>query len=145
MNYSLSLLLILAVPLLFSCKQGTESEPAARKISSFEGTYVGYRSRSIAQEKALDSIKVTLEVTRTGANQIQILQTSPNEFRYLVSIKGNLFSYDRGLTESECGASAITGEGYFREKELYLIETLSCTRQVAQSKSFIHLRAVKQL
>ncbi|TDB67975.1 hypothetical protein [Arundinibacter roseus] len=135
---------ILAFFLLFSCQKETERVPEAQANSSFEGTYAGYRSQRLANELATDSTKITLEVSRISDSQIQILQTSPNEFSYLVTMKNHRFSYDRGLGEADCGAASIQGEGVFQNNSLVLLETLRCTRNTSYPDRHVQLRAFKQ-
>ena len=59
-------------------------------------------------------------------------------------MQGNRFTYNLGITEAACGAARIEGEGTFQGKQLYLQETLECTRTLAAAKTFTHLRATKQ-
>lgn len=116
----------------------------ALSSTSIEGTYTGYRSQQSGQKSATDSTKITLKVTRLSANQVEILQTSPNEFKYTVTMQDNRFTYDLGITEAACGAARIAGEGTFKGKELYLLETLECTHTLSAAKTFTQLRASKQ-
>lgn len=144
MKFSLSALLI-PVFLLFFCKNKSEDTLATSlKITLVEGTYEGYRSQQQGQRSATDSTKITLQVSRLATDQVQILQTSPNEFKYVVTMKGDHFTYDRGIVEAACGAARIKGEGSFQGNALYLIETLECTKNTNVPDSFIRLRATKK-
>lgn len=144
MKFSLPTLLIPLFLLLF-CKKKTEVPlPISLKMTSVEGIYEGYRSQQQGQQTATDSTKITLQVTRLAADLVQILQTSPNEFKYVVTMKDNRFTYDRGIVEAACGAARIKGEGNFSSNALYLIETLECTKNTSIPDSFIRLRARKK-
>lgn len=138
------LLILLSIFLLISCTKTENSTPTALHSASIEGTYTGYRSQQSGQKAATDSTKITLKVTRLSANRVEILQTSPNEFKYTVTMQDNHFTYDLGITEAACGAARIAGEGTFKNNELYLLETLECTRTLSAAKTFTHLRASKQ-
>lgn len=144
MKFSLFALLI-PVFFLFFCKNKSEDILATSlKTTPVEGTYEGYRSQQQGQQAATDSTKITLQITRLAADQVEILQTSPNEFRYVVTMKDNHFTYDRGLVEAACGAARIKGEGNFNGNAVYLIETLECTKNTSVPRSFIRLRATKK-
>lgn len=139
------LALLIPVFFLFFCKNKSELPlVASLKIPSIEGIYEGYRSQQQGQQAATDSIKITLQVSRLAADQVQILQTSPNEFKYVVTIKDNRFTYDRGIVEAACGVAHIKGEGNFQGNALYLVETLECTKNTSVPDSFIRLRATKK-
>ena len=138
------LLILLSLFLLISCTKTENSTPMSLSSASIEGTYTGYRSQQSGQKDATDSTKITLEVTRLSANRAEILQTSPNEFKYTVTMQGNRFTYNLGITEAACGSARIAGEGTFNGKDLYLLETLECTRTLSAAKTFTHLRATKQ-
>lgn len=116
----------------------------APNSDSIEGTYAGYRSKQNNQQAATDSTKIMLQVKRLSANQVEILQTSPNDFKYTVTMQDNHFTYDLGITEAACGAARIQGTGTFEGRELYLLETLECTRTLTAAKTFVQLRATKQ-
>ncbi|WP_373514130.1 hypothetical protein [Persicitalea sp.] len=142
-----TLLLTLLLPafFLFFCKSKSEDTFATSlKSGTVEGTYEGYRSQQKGQQPATDSTKITLKVTRLAADQVQILQTLPNEFKYVVSMKDNHFTYDRGIVEAACGVAHIKGEGNFQDNSVYLIETLECTKNTSVPNSFIRLRAMKK-
>ncbi len=144
MKFSL-LTLLIPVLFLFFCKSKSEDHFATSlKITSVEGTYEGYRSQQEGQRSATDSTKITLQVTRLAADYVEILQTSPNEFKYVVTMKDNRFTYDRGIVEAACGVAHIKGEGSFSGNALYLIETLECTKNTTVPDSFIRLRAKKK-
>ena len=144
MKFSLPALLI-PVFFLFFCKNKSEdAQPTSLKIISIEGIYEGYRSQEQGQRSATDSTKITLQVTRLSVDRVEILQTLPNEFRYVVTMKDNRFTYDRGLVEAACGVALIKGEGSFQGNTLYLIETLECTKDTSVPNSFIRLRAKKK-
>ncbi len=144
MKFSLPALLI-SVFVLFFCKNKSEDALATSfRTTSVEGTYEGYRSQQQGQQEVTDSTKITLQVTRLAADHVQILQTLPNEFKYIVTMKDNHFTYDRGIVEAACGAARIKGEGNFQSNALYLIETLECTKNTKVPDSFIRLRATKK-
>ncbi|GHB80589.1 hypothetical protein [Persicitalea jodogahamensis] len=143
MKYSKTVLLISAFLLTF-CKNKSDSPLVDAPNIDVEGTYVGYRSQQQGQRVAADSTEITLQVTRISANQVQILQTSPNEFRYTVTTNSRQFTYDRGIIEAPCGVASIKGEGSFNENSLYLEETLKCTKNTTIPDSFIRLRATKK-
>ncbi len=143
MKYSI-LALLISTFFLFFCKNKSENALVASPDIDVEGTYVGYRSQQQGQKLATDSIKITLQVTRLSDNQVQILQTVPNEFKYIVTINNNHFTYDRGIAEAPCGAASIRGKGSFYENSVYLEETLICTKNTAVPDSFIRLRATKK-
>lgn len=127
---------------LVSCIKKENS--ASMNSDSIEGTYTGYRSQQSGQKAATDSTIIDLKVTRLSGNQVEILQTSPNEFKYTVTMQDNHFTYNLGITEAACGAARIYGEGSFKGNTLYLQETLECTRTLTAAKTFTHLRATKQ-
>lgn len=136
--------LLLLFFLAASCIKKENNAALTPVADSVEGTYIGYRSQQNGGKAANDSTQITLKVSRLSATQVQILQTSPNEFRYLVTMQDNRFTYDLGITEAACGAARIVGEGTFKGKELYLLETQECTRALSAAKIFTHLRATKQ-
>jgi hypothetical protein len=138
------LLLWLPLFLLISCTKTENSTPMALRSDSIEGTYAGYRSQPSDQKAATDSTKITLIVTRLAENQVEILQTLPNQFQYTVTMQDHRFTYDRGITEAACGVARIKGEGSFKGGTLYLLETLECTRTLTAAKTFTQLRASKQ-
>ncbi|MPR32941.1 hypothetical protein [Salmonirosea aquatica] len=129
---------------LVSCIKKENSASMIPDADSIEGTYSGYRSQQIGQQVAKDSTRIILEVKRLPSGQVQILQTSPNEFKYLVTMQNNRFTYDLGITEAACGVAKIQGEGSFKDNKLFLLETLECTRSLAAAKTFVQLRATKQ-
>ncbi len=129
---------------LASCIKKENSTSMYPNSDSIEGTYTGYRSQQSGQKPATDSTKIALKVTRLSASQVEILQTSPNVFKYLVKMQDNRFTYDLGITEAACGAARIEGKGSFKANALYLLETLECTRTLTAAKTFTHLRATKQ-
>lgn len=127
-----------------SCTKEDTGKVEFSAPETVEGTYLGYRSQHIGKNLATDSTRITLKVTRLADGRVQILQTSPNEFKYIVTMQGRGFTYDLGITEAACGAARLGGEGTFKDKELYLLETLECTRIPSASKAFTQLRAFKQ-
>ena len=143
MKYRLPLFLIV-IFLTNSCIKKDNGTVELSDPASVESTYTGYRSQRTGQKVATDSTQITLKVSRLADEKVQILQTSPNEFKYIVTMQGNRFTYNLGITEAACGAARIEGEGTFQGKELYLLETLECTRTLAAAKTFTHLRATKQ-
>lgn len=138
------LLILLSFILLLSCTKIENRTPIALSSASIEGTYTGYRSQPNDKKAVADSTQITLKVTRLTANQVEILQTLPNQFKYTVTMEDNRFTYDLGITEAACGAARIVGEGTFKGKELYLLETLECTRTLSAAKTFTQLRASKK-
>ena len=144
MKFSLPALLVPAFFLFFCKNKSDDPLTTSLKTVSVEGTYEGYRSQQEGQRSATDSTKITLQVTRLAADHVEILQTSPNEFKYVVTMKDNRFTYDRGIVEAACGVASIKGEGNFQRNTLYLIETLECTKNTSVPDNFIRLRAVKK-
>ena len=138
------LLVLLSLFLLLSCTKTENSTPLALSSDSIEGTYAGYRSQPYDQKAETDSTQIILKVTRLATNQVEILQTLPNQFKYIVTMQDNRFTYDRGITEAACGVARIKGEGSFKGGTLYLLETLECTRTLTAAKTFTQLRATKQ-
>ena len=130
--------------LLVSCINKENSASLNTTADEIEGTYSGYRSKRIGQQAATDSTKVLLKVSRLPSGKVEILQTSPNEFKYVVTMKDLGFSYNLGITEAACGAASIEGEGHFKGNRLYLLETLECTRNPGAAKTFTQLHAVRQ-
>lgn len=130
--------------LLISCVRKENSAAMTPGTDFIEGTYQGYRSQYTGQQVATDSTKITLVVKRLSGDQVEILQTSPNEFKYIVIMHDNHFTYNLGITEAACGAASINGEGTFQANGLYLLETLACTRNLTAAKTFTQLRATKQ-
>ena len=129
--------------LCLACKKEEEA-PSAPSLDTHAGTYEGYRSSSLATKAATDSVRVTLLVSPVGPNQVRILQTAPNEFEYLVTMQNEHFTYDKGLGEDACGATKLTGQGYFRNGSLYLIETIECMAARNAPTRYIQFRAHKK-
>lgn len=129
---------------LIACKNSAD-ESMVVKHTSLEGQYSGYRSQTIGNAKASDSTKITLEVTSISPNEIRIQQISPNEFQYLVTMRENHFTYNKGVGETPCGAVMISGEGHFKNNALTLLETSKClnTQALSSPASYIRLRAKK--
>ncbi|GAB2798960.1 hypothetical protein GCM10027275_50890 [Rhabdobacter roseus] len=143
MNYVLKPVSLFVLLLLgFACKKEEEARPPG--LDSLEGTYVGYRSSSLASKAATDSVQVTLTVSQLAPGQFRILQTSPNEFEYIVTMRDDQFTYDKGLGEDACGVTKLTGQGYFRHGALYLIETIQCTAALSAPTRYIQFRAQKK-
>jgi hypothetical protein len=136
--------ILVAFFLTSSCLKKESSNALSPGADSVEGIYTGYRSQQNGQKIAADSTKITLQVTRLAADQVEILQTSPNEFKYKVTMQDLRFTYDLGITEAGCGVAKIKGEGAFHANTLYLLETLECTRTITGAKTFTQLRATKQ-
>ena len=140
-----SFLLVVSLLAFSFCKNKSESAlSTAPKTTPIEGTYVGYRSQQQGQQPAADSTQITLQVSRISDKEVQILQTAPNEFKYLVKMQDNNFTYDRGLVEAACGAAQIKGKGSFQNGVLLLVETMECTKNKSTPDSFIRLRAVRK-
>lgn len=135
------LILCLTIPLM-GCQINTDSLTDTSD-ASWEGVYMGYRTQTIGQTKATDSTQIVLEVERIAPDKMRIRQTSPNVFDYHVTMKSNHFVYSRGLGESTCGVVDITGEGYFRNNSLYLLETSECLNKNILTNSYTRLRAKK--
>ncbi len=143
MNLLLSHLL-LPVCLLLACNQSTDPNDTSISLGPIEGTYEGYRSSFTSQAPPSDSIAIELKVSRKAGGKLEILQTSPNVFKYLVDAKDGRFTYDLGLGEAACGVTRITGEGYVKDDRLYLREKSECRNAQSAGVAFIQLRATKK-
>ena len=93
--------------------------------SDITGSYEGYKTFNKSQT---DSVAVSLKVEKNSELKYTITELRPFVHYFGIDVTGLNFTYDRGSGEDDCGATRLTGNGYFKERSLYIIETTKCVK-----------------
>lgn len=95
------------------------------KSNTLTGNYAGYKT---INKSTTDSVAVSLKIEQTIDTKLTIIEITPFPHTISVELSGLKFTYDRGMGEDACGATRMTGNGYFKGGNLYFMETTTCVK-----------------
>ena len=134
--------LLLLLFFLVNCKKSDDNTKPAEKVDAekeLSGTYQGYKFFNKSKK---DSLAVTVKVSRVTDNKLDLEEITPFNHTKQLELNGMNFTYDRGTGEDDCGRISMKGSGSFKGKNLYVIETITCTRGNAPDK-FVEYHVIK--
>lgn len=124
-----NIILLFVLLFAFNCK--SDKDQAAPEIDNelvnndLTGSYEGYKTFNKSQT---DSIAVSIKVEKNTETKYTVTETRPFAHYFSIDLTGLNFTYDRGTGEDDCGATKMTGNGYFKDRSLYFIETNDCIK-----------------
>jgi len=113
----------------FNCKsdkdQATPEDDNNLINNDLAGSYEGYKTLN---KSLSDSVAVSLKVEKNSETKYTVTEITPFAHYFNIDLSGLNFTYDRGTGEDDCGATRMTGNGYFNGRKLYIIETTKCVK-----------------
>lgn len=123
--------IILLFVLLFGFNCKSDKDQATPEIdnelinNNLTGSYDGYKTFN---KSKTDSVAVSLKIEKNSETQYILTEIKPFAHYFNIELTGSDFTYDRGTGEDDCGATRMTGNGYFKGRNLYIIETTKCVK-----------------
>ena len=124
-----NIILVFVLLFCFNCKsEQDQTNPASDNgliNNDLTGSYTGYKTFN---KSRADSVAVSIKVEKNAENKYTVTEITPFAHYFVVDMAGLNFTYDRGMGEDDCGATSMTGNGYFKVPDLYIIETTRCVK-----------------
>lgn len=124
-----NIILLFVLLFCFNCKsdkdQTTPEEDNNLAGKELHGSYEGYKTLN---KSLTDSVAVSIKVEKNSDTQYTVTEITPFPHYFGIQLTGLNFTYDRGTGEDDCGATRMTGSGYFKNRSMYIIETTKCIK-----------------
>ena len=137
-------ILLFVFLLIISCKSDKETatpDPNNGLVNNdLTGSYDGYKTLN---KSKTDSVAVSLKVEKNTETKFTVTEITPFAHTISIDMSELNFTYDRGIGESTCGATRMTGNGYFKGRNLYFIETTKCVKANAPDE-YVEYRVSKK-
>lgn len=137
-------ILLFVFLLIISCKSDKDpATPDPNNIlinNDLTGYYNGYKT---VNKSTTDSVSVSIKVEKNTETKFTITEITPFAHTLSIDMSGLNFIYDRGIGEKDCGATRMTGNGYFKGRSLYFIETTKCVKTNAPDE-YVEYRVSKK-